>query len=78
MQIKRFVLEMNLEGEPFDDTFYVVGKMKVSTKRGIRDIEKTVTVHKTVKKSDLVSNFDVVWDLIGEDIKREIEYEKDR
>ena len=66
------VVEANIEGEPSDETFYIVAKMKIATKRGIRDIEKTVTTHKSVTRSDLESNFDTIWRLIGEDIKREI------
>jgi len=73
MKIQRLVVEANIEGEPSDETFYIVAKMKIATKRGVRDIEKTVTTHKSVTKSDLESNFDTIWKKIGEDIKGEIE-----
>jgi len=75
MKVQRLVVEANIEGEPSDEIFYIVGRMKIATKRGVRDIEKTVTTHKTVTKSDLESNFDTIWRLIGEDIKREIDEE---
>jgi len=65
MTIKKVVIEVNPEGPPFDDTFYVVGKIKVVTEK----VEKTVNIERKFKLDDLKSRFDDIWQGLGEDIK---------